>query len=85
MFMFCFRSTTSKVKGGQVNKLIEIQGLELYCDTSGKADDLKMDNAYSSNSMGNEELEDNKYSSILPPLDVSVSLSVSIFGFFYSV
>ncbi|KAH6771059.1 hypothetical protein C2S52_015862 [Perilla frutescens var. hirtella] len=75
-----FGSTTAKNKGGQVNKLIEIQSLELYCDTSAKADDAKMESAYSSNNMGNEELEDNKYSSILAPLNVSVSLSVNRSG-----
>lgn len=81
--MFSFSSTTAKVKAGQVNKLIEIQNLELYCDTSGKADYSKMENAHCSNSMGREELDDNKYSSILAPLNVSVSLSVSISGFFW--
>ncbi|XP_042063836.1 uncharacterized protein LOC121807630 isoform X2 [Salvia splendens] len=75
-----FRSATTKVKGGRVNKLIEIQNLELYCDTYGEASDLKMENAHISNSMGKEELEDNKYSKILAPLNVSVSLSVNKSG-----
>ncbi|XP_057796881.1 intermembrane lipid transfer protein VPS13 isoform X2 [Salvia miltiorrhiza] len=75
-----FGSTTAKLKGGQVNKLIEIQDLELYCDTSGKAGGSKMENSHNSNIMGREELEDNKYLSILAPLNVSVSLSVNRSG-----
>lgn len=77
--MFCFRSSSAKVRGGQVNKLIEVQGLELYCDTFVRTDDSRTENA-----IGREGLEINKYSSILAPLDVSVSLSVSMLGF-YSV
>ncbi|KAL8519790.1 hypothetical protein ACS0TY_010650 [Phlomoides rotata] len=69
------RSSSAKIRGGQVNKLIEVQGLEFYCDTFVKTNDSRMENA-----IGRERLEVNKYSSILAPLDVSVSLSVNRSG-----
>lgn len=75
-----FRSSSAKIRGGQVNKLVQVQGLELYCDTV-----IKTDGSRTENSIGRERLELNKYSSILAPLDVSISLSVSMCGFFNSL
>lgn len=85
IFVFSFRSSTAKIRGGQVNKLIEVQSLELYCDTFEKTDDSMTENTFCANNMGRERLEDDKYSAILAPLDVSVSLSVCMFGIFYSI
>ncbi|CAI9097127.1 OLC1v1033463C2 [Oldenlandia corymbosa var. corymbosa] len=62
-----------KVRGGQVNKLIEVQGLELYCRTLEETDDL----ASIENSA---RLEGDENVHLLRPLDVLVSLSVNRSG-----
>ncbi|KAK9923904.1 hypothetical protein M0R45_032301 [Rubus argutus] len=56
-------------RGAQVNKTVEIMGLEFYCGTfDGVVDLMTMDN------------DCKKYNSILSPCDVSMSLSVNISG-----
>ncbi|KAL0336664.1 UNVERIFIED_CONTAM: hypothetical protein Sradi_4878300, partial [Sesamum radiatum] len=69
-------SSVAKVRGGQVNKLIEVQSLELYCNTVEKTEDSSTENAVGYEKLGRERFENQKFSSMLAPLDVSVSLSV---------
>lgn len=71
-----------KHRGSQVNKLIEVQNLELYCDICEKSDDSYTENIVDCENMGREVLKDGNYSSMLAPLNVSVSLSVSKAGCF---
>ncbi|KAK4437330.1 hypothetical protein Salat_0066900 [Sesamum alatum] len=73
-------SSVAKVRGGQVNKLIEVQSLELYCNTVENNDDSSIENAAGYKQLGRERIEDTKFSSMLAPLDVSVSLSVNRSG-----
>ncbi|KAL3650642.1 hypothetical protein CASFOL_007045 [Castilleja foliolosa] len=73
-------SSISNVGRGQVNKLVEVQSLELYCDILKKNDDSSTDNGVGVSSMGMEKPEDNKCSSMLAPLNVAVSLSVKRSG-----
>ncbi|KAG8380914.1 hypothetical protein BUALT_Bualt06G0066200 [Buddleja alternifolia] len=70
----------AKVREGQVNKLIEVQSLELYCDMFGKTNGSNTENGIDSKNMGSGSLEDGKYSSLLAPLNVLVSLSVNRSG-----
>lgn len=62
--------------------MIEVQNLELYCDICEKSDDSNTENIVDCENMGREVLKDGKYSSMLAPLNVSVSLSVSKAGCF---
>ncbi|GFQ03174.1 putative vacuolar protein sorting-associated protein 13b [Phtheirospermum japonicum] len=73
-------SSIANVGRSQVNKLIEVQGLELYCDILKKNDDSSTENGVSHMNMGMEKPEDNNYSSMLAPLNVAVSLSVKRSG-----
>lgn len=68
-----------KVKSGQVNKWIEIRGLELYCSTFQGNNDLSRQIVVDSKNNEGEMLDAHKCSSMLAPLNVSLSLSVSIF------
>ncbi|XP_012848280.1 PREDICTED: putative vacuolar protein sorting-associated protein 13B [Erythranthe guttata] len=81
MYIFVmFRSSSAKLRGGQVNKLIEVQNLELYYDTFEKTDDSNTENVVGYKNMGRELLKEDNYSSLLAPLNVSVSLSVNRSG-----
>ncbi|EYU28240.1 hypothetical protein MIMGU_mgv1a026266mg, partial [Erythranthe guttata] len=73
-------SSSAKLRGGQVNKLIEVQNLELYYDTFEKTDDSNTENVVGYKNMGRELLKEDNYSSLLAPLNVSVSLSVNRSG-----
>ncbi|KAL2484980.1 Protein of unknown function (DUF1162) [Abeliophyllum distichum] len=66
-------SSIAKVRGGQVNKLIEVKGLEFYCNTFQGADDLSSESLADSKRQGSDIC-------MLAPLDVSVSLSVNRSG-----
>ncbi|KAL3830664.1 hypothetical protein ACJIZ3_019466 [Penstemon smallii] len=72
-------SSIAKVRGGQVNKSIEIQNLELYYNTF-EADDSSTKSDVDSENNRKERLQDVKYSSLLAPLNVLVSLSVNRSG-----
>ncbi|XP_073129939.1 intermembrane lipid transfer protein VPS13 isoform X2 [Henckelia pumila] len=69
-----------KVKSGQVNKWIEIRGLELYCSTFQGNNDLSRQIVVDSKSNEGEKLDAHKCSSMLAPLNVSLSLSVKRSG-----
>ncbi|GMP98384.1 hypothetical protein CsSME_00046297 [Camellia sinensis var. sinensis] len=70
-----------KVRGGQVNKIVEIQGLEVYCSTfQGTLDLMRVDIFGDSKLLENARLEGNKYDYILAPVDLSISLLVSRSG-----
>ncbi|XP_073032093.1 intermembrane lipid transfer protein VPS13 isoform X2 [Primulina eburnea] len=69
-----------KVKSGQVNKWIEIQGLELYCGTFQGNDDLSRPIVVDSKNNEGESFDAHKCSSMLAPLNVSLSLSVKRSG-----
>lgn len=69
-----------KVKSGQVNKWIEIRGLELYCSTFQGNNDLSRQIVVDSKNNEGERLDAHKCSSMLAPLNVSLSLSVNRSG-----
>ncbi|KAA8547313.1 hypothetical protein F0562_003823 [Nyssa sinensis] len=70
-----------KVKGGQVNKLVEIQGLQIYCSTfHGTLDLISVDIVGDSKFRDNARFEGDKHGYILAPVDVSVSLLVNKSG-----
>ncbi|XP_022855275.1 vacuolar protein sorting-associated protein 13-like isoform X2 [Olea europaea var. sylvestris] len=66
-------SSISKVRGVQVNKLVEVQGLEFYFNTIQGVDDVGSD------SLAESKLQDSDIC-MLAPLDVSMSLSVNRSG-----
>ncbi|PSS01845.1 Vacuolar protein sorting-associated protein like [Actinidia chinensis var. chinensis] len=69
------------LRGGQVNKIVEIQGLEVYCSTFHRTLDLmKVDITGHSKLWSNASLEGNEGVHILAPVDVSMSLLVSRSG-----
>ncbi|KAI7990467.1 putative vacuolar protein sorting-associated protein 13C [Camellia lanceoleosa] len=73
--------SSGKVRGGQVNKIVEIQGLEVYCSTfQGTLDLMRVDIFVDSELLENARLEGNKYDYILAPVDLSMSLLVSRSG-----
>ena len=68
------------LRGGQVNKIVEIQGLEVYCSTFHRTLDLmKVDITGHSKLWSNASLEGNEGVHILAPVDVSMSLLVRKF------
>ncbi|XP_051121162.1 uncharacterized protein LOC127244726 [Andrographis paniculata] len=73
-------SSSSKVRGGQVNKLIEVQNLEVHCENLRKTYSSSTKDVQRYDNVGGQMLDDRKCSSILAPLDVSVSLSVNRSG-----
>lgn len=70
---------SGKVRDGRVNKLVEVKGLELYCNTFQSGHEMMRDNAVDSNSQGRKS-EANNDRCMLVPLDVSLSLSVNHLG-----
>lgn len=65
------------MRGGQVNKLIEVHGLELYCRTfEGPLDLSRVENIVDSKCAEESNSEVENCVHILSPLDVLVSLSV---------
>ncbi|KAF3663254.1 putative geranylgeranyl transferase type-2 subunit beta [Capsicum annuum] len=70
---------SGKLRDGSVNKLVEVKGLELYCNPFQSSHEVMRDDAVDSNSQG-RELEANNDRCILVPLDVSLSLSVNRLG-----
>ncbi|CAH1430212.1 unnamed protein product [Lactuca virosa] len=72
---------SGKVRAGQVNKLVEIQGLEIYCKTfHGSAEDLYTNNGEDSMSMVTASFQNDEHVHLLSPVDVSASLSVNRSG-----
>ncbi|KAJ9680062.1 hypothetical protein PVL29_019367 [Vitis rotundifolia] len=70
-------SFNGKVRGGQVNKTVEILGLEIYCSTfQGTLNLIAIDDAADSKLGGDARLEGNKNDYILAPFDVSMTLLV---------
>lgn len=63
------------MRDGSVNKLVEVKGLELYCNTFQSSHEVMKHNAEDSNSQARES-EANNDRCMLVPLDVSLSLSV---------
>ncbi|MFS8005994.1 putative vacuolar protein sorting-associated protein [Helianthus anomalus] len=73
--------SSGKVRIGQVNKLIEIQGLEIYCRTfHGCAKDLYTDNGGDSMSIVAASSQSDEHIHLLAPVNVSASLSVNRSG-----
>ncbi|KAM1717129.1 hypothetical protein COP2_025269 [Malus domestica] len=71
----------SSGRGGQVNKVVEITGLEFYCGTfCGAVELMTMNNGGDSKLWHNTRPDGEKYDSILSPCDVSMSLSVNRSG-----
>ncbi|PHU03047.1 hypothetical protein BC332_28298 [Capsicum chinense] len=70
---------SGKLRDGSVNKLVEVKGLELYCNPFQSSHEVMRDDAVDSNSQS-RELEANNDRCILVPLDVSLSLSVNRLG-----
>ncbi|KVH90901.1 hypothetical protein Ccrd_007067 [Cynara cardunculus var. scolymus] len=69
--------SNDKVRAGQVNKLVEIQGLEIYCRTiHGSAKDLYTGNGEDSMSVAAASFHSDEHIHLLAPVDVSASLSV---------
>ncbi|CAI9284922.1 unnamed protein product [Lactuca saligna] len=64
------------VRAGQVNKLVEIQGLEIYCKTfHGSTEDLYANNGEDSMSMVAASFQNDEHVHMFSPVDVSASLS----------
>lgn len=60
-----------------MNKIVEVQGLELYCNTFQGSDKLmSVDSAVGSKIWGGALLQANEKVNLLAPLDVTLSLSV---------
>ncbi|KAK9079002.1 hypothetical protein SSX86_000671 [Deinandra increscens subsp. villosa] len=73
--------SSGKVRIGQVNKLIEIQGLEIYCRTfPGCAKDSYSGNGEESMSMVAASSQSDEHIHLLAPVNVSASLSVNRSG-----
>jgi hypothetical protein len=60
---------------GQVNKIVEIMGLEIYCSTFQGTMDFSVENDGNSKLLGNNGFEAKSYD-LLAPCDVSLSLLV---------
>ncbi|XAR69468.1 hypothetical protein NMG60_11001057, partial [Bertholletia excelsa] len=72
---------SGKMRGGQVNKSMEIQGLEIYCNTSkGNLGLMRVDRARDPKLWDMKRLEDSENGHLLAPVDVSMSLMVSRYG-----
>lgn len=76
LFVYFFRVSSGKVRGNQVTKLVEIQGLEIYCSTLQEAiDEVRIENDDNSKLTDNAKYQgENIY--MLAPVDVSMSLLV---------
>ncbi|KAL3354105.1 hypothetical protein AABB24_018653 [Solanum stoloniferum] len=70
---------SGKVRDGSVNKLGEVKGLELYCNTLQSSHEVMRHNAVDSNSQARESEAKNDRC-MLVPLDVTLSLSVNRLG-----
>lgn len=75
-------SFSGRARGGQVNKSIEVKSLEIYCSTfQSDANLMSSDNTGDSKCWSivtAEGDESNKFNHILKPLDVLISLTVSM-------
>ncbi|KAE9461490.1 hypothetical protein C3L33_06604, partial [Rhododendron williamsianum] len=70
-----------KLRGGQVHKMVEIHGLEVYCSTFQRTpDSMIVDLTGNSELWGNAWCEGRKNVYVLAPVDVSMSLMVSRSG-----
>jgi hypothetical protein len=70
------------VRGGQVNKIVEITGLEIYCSTfQGTMDLMTLENAGNAKLWVNEESGGKSCDSLLASCDVSLLLLVCKFDF----
>ncbi|CAK7357552.1 unnamed protein product [Dovyalis caffra] len=75
------RSFGGKVVGGQVNKTVNIEGLEIYCSTSkGDIDSMSLDDVLDSKFRLNARHGGYQFDYLLQPLNVSVSLGVNRAG-----
>nr|XP_043636090.1 uncharacterized protein LOC122607220 [Erigeron canadensis] len=73
--------SSGKVRTGQVNKVVEIQGLEIYCRTfHGSANNQYTDNGEDSMSMVVASIQNDEHVHLLAPVDVSASISVNRSG-----
>jgi hypothetical protein len=61
---------------GQVNKIVEIMGLEIYCSTFQGTMDFSVENDGNSKLLGNKAFEGKSHDFLLVPCDVSLSLLV---------
>ncbi|XP_077218039.1 vacuolar protein sorting-associated protein, putative (DUF1162) isoform X2 [Tasmannia lanceolata] len=74
-------SSTGKLRGGQVNKIVEILNLSIYCNTYEEASNLMgIDNVNNSQLYYGPRLDFDRYDYILMPFDVTVSLMVNKSG-----
>ncbi|KAB1199980.1 hypothetical protein CJ030_MR0G008819 [Morella rubra] len=78
VFEFQLRSYCGWARGGQVNKIVEIIGLEVYCSTFQRTMGF-LDNVGNSKLWHNEGSEGKGSDSLLAPCDISVSLLVCKF------
>ncbi|XP_058197048.1 uncharacterized protein LOC131313017 isoform X3 [Rhododendron vialii] len=70
-----------KLRGGQVHKMVEIHGLEVYCSTFQRTpDSMIVDLTGNSELWGNALCEGRKNVYVLAPVDVSMTLMVSRSG-----
>ncbi|XP_059429987.1 uncharacterized protein LOC132163636 isoform X3 [Corylus avellana] len=65
---------------GQVNKIVEIMGLEIYCSTFQGTMDFSVENDGNSKLLGNKAFEGKSHDFLLAPCDVSLSLLVNRSG-----
>ncbi|WCJ32878.1 hypothetical protein M5689_014275 [Euphorbia peplus] len=74
-------SSGEKVAGSQVNKSVNIQGLQIYCTTcKGDADSASSDYVENSGFWCNGIFECHKFDHLLKPFDVTLSLVVNRVG-----
>ncbi|KAJ4705606.1 Vacuolar protein sorting-associated protein like [Melia azedarach] len=73
--------SVGRARGVQVNKIVEIKGLEIYCSTfQSDVNLMSLDNTGDSNFWSLAKAQGNAFDHILKPLDVSVSLLVNRSG-----
>ncbi|KAE8077724.1 hypothetical protein FH972_016258 [Carpinus fangiana] len=74
------RSYSGWARVGQVNKIVEIMGLEIYCSTFQGTMDFSVENDGNSKLLGNKAFEGKSHDFLLAPCDVSLSLLVNRSG-----
>ncbi|KAG2700491.1 hypothetical protein I3760_06G000100 [Carya illinoinensis] len=77
------RSYSGWARGGQVNKVVEIMGFEIYCSTfQGNLDLMTLNNAGNANLWADEGSGGKCFDSLCAPCDISLSLLVNRSGKF---
>ncbi|KAF5748859.1 putative vacuolar protein sorting-associated protein 13B-like isoform X3 [Tripterygium wilfordii] len=74
-------SSLGKLRGSQVNKVVEIKGLEIYCSPfEGVSNVMISESSGDSNTLSNSKFEGNNVDHLVDPFDLSISLLVNKSG-----